>query len=662
MPASHYLRPVLRTTAPHVLAAVAFDPVDGESTGSGYHTSAGSWSVRVARRRGRGWRPVPAATRIGTDAAAVWSALATAAGGSGRVYVVTPVASDTVTLLDLWGRVESGLCSLRLAASEYTDAAGKKHQRRPHPLVLSGVPDVIGWHSQCREFRAVSSGNHLPFAHDELARLIGHPPCEDARRHGRPAGHTDPDSSWTTSLLLAAYQRVIGWWIDAGAGRWSDTLGSMGWQWWRTTVTPRTVLVHDVPGALAQEGAAVRAGRAQLFWFGSAGRDDPKDGDTPAPDPARPQHLDVRCWKIDIRSMYVHLMATRQFPTILSGRLRCGSVQQLEEACRTVLVLATVRVRVATPSLPYSSIEKGVVYPVGEWTTTLATPELVAALSRGEVTEVYEVWSYRPGRPFQEFAESLLTIRTKAIASGDTLSGKLSKQIGNALSGRLAAHGRGWRTEPDRVCRRQWGAWSEIDADTGETARLRGVCGVRQRLVVRPERPGGLTACYAHLTSYGRVRLAGIMAMAGRREVLWCDTDGLIVTAAGLAEIRAGGERMDASPGELRVESEVCGFTGRTPRHYHASGLWTLAGTRDDFGIVDRQSVRAYQSANPVRRGATPHAAGLPCTSHVYRVDSIPLSGVPGADGWLIPPVVIDGRLVQPTDELPDELRDWDYS
>lgn len=191
--------------------------------------------------------------------------------------------------------------------------------------------------------------------------------------------------------------------------------------------------------------------------------------------------------------------------------------------------------------------------------------------------------------------------------------------------------------------------------------RCRGIAGVRQEWVERADRPGGLTACYAYLTAYGRVRLASIMDRCGPGTVLWCDTDGLLVTEKGLTALRASGERLGDSAGSLRICEEVSRFAARTPKMYCSDGRWTLAGTRGDYSAVGNMSIRHYQTATPVSAGLDPSAHPVLTTARTYRLDSIPLSGTPGRDGWLIPPVVSGGEIVQPTDDLPDRLRDWDY-
>ncbi len=658
---ARFTRPVRTTSAPVTLCTLAFDPLDRDHGGASYETVAAYWSVQTWRRRGTDWSRVRdcCATRVPTGA--VWDIVDRSASGSGRSYIVAPNAADALTLGGYWRMVDEGRYSLRLAHSEYRDKEGKRKRRRPHPLILSGKVDVVGWSKASREYRIVGIGNHVGIPLVDAARMVGHVAPPDAFTTSRPTGHIHPDSEWSASAIAAVYRRLISWWIDQQCGRWQDTIGAAGYQWWRTTIAAKDVLEHDDPAALAQECAAVHGGRVQLFWFGSAGREKPTpDRDSESPR-CRPIHLGTPIHKFDIRSMYCSLLHREEFPARYLGRLRCRSVAQLRSAMDSVCAIATVRVRLESPSLPYRDGENGTVYPVGEWWATLTTPELRRAIDRGEVLQVGEVRTYSRGRPFREFADRLLSLRMAAVKSGDLLAGTWCKTVANALGGRLARIRRGWETEEGKPCRQRWGQWVEVVGDSAERVQCRGVAGVRQRLITDGRRVGGLTACYAHLTAHGRVLLAEIIESAGDGNTLWCDTDGVILTDAGAKRVERAGFMKEDAPGFLRREGEIPYFAARTPKHYVSGDTWVLAGARDDFGPVAGCRVACYQSANPVRSGMEPTSESIITRRRVLEIDSIPAAGEPGIDGWLIPPVVSAGAIAQPTDRVPDEIADIDY-
>lgn len=679
----HYVKGVRTTSTPRVLVSIAHDPIDTKSSGHGYTTRAASWSIRISRRRENEWRPLERLNAKSISGNELLRLLTELGPTLGRLYVVTLSPTDTLTMLGAWSLIDTGSWSLRTTRRVGNTTDSSKSGRRPHPLVLSTAPEVVGWSIGAAEFRAVSLYNHLPMSILESAKWAGMPDPPAVYTEGRPAGHVHPDSAWTADALQLIYQRLFAVWTDAGAGRWADTIGAAAWSWWRTTIGDHKVLQHEHESAKAVENAAVHGGRVQTFYFGAVGDVPTAPTGGAAVRPGTDRRIDGPVFKLDVRSMYATILRDGTFPVKLSHKIRCKDAKQLELASRDMCALATVRVRLESPRLPYRGQYGRIVYPVGEWWTTLSTPELRVALGKGEVKEIGECWLYHPGNPFADFSSQLLALRERCKSAGDNVGGTFAKLIANALGGRLAKTGKGWVTDSKGICRQRWGVWHEVDvtaaaddghglgeagAPTDGRPRLatslvtcRGIAGVRQTHKVTADRPGGLTAIYAHLTAYGRCRMARLLDLAGPGGALWCDTDGLIVTRQGLDGIVAGGETIGTEPGQLRIESEYQTFRARTPKHYCADSKWTLAGFRDDYGVIDGGNVIRYQTVNPVRAGQYPDGEALDTAGTTFRLDSIPLSGTPGADGWLLPPVVNGGSLIQPRDDLPDELLNWDY-
>ena len=642
------ITPTVRTTAPRLLVSVAWEPLDRQCGPTTVETRAGLYAVCRSVRNRSGWRPHSTAYVYPEDGDDLWHTLRVEAAGHHRPYLVTTCASDLLTLSGFWGRVERGEVSLRLSQAEYTDADGERRKRRPHPLILSGTPDVIGWEEDGSEWRAVSVSNHMPAPLSDVAKWLGIDPPAGVDMSAYPLGGAVMPADWTARVLLRAYQRYIDWWVGHNAGRWCDTTGSAAWQLWRSTIADESVLVHDAPGASVLELESVYGGRAELFWFGAAGNVDTHQGGAEMIEPAVPVRINEPIYKLDIRSMYGSILRDEPFPVAVRSRLHIRNPKQLLASEGRDCVIARVRVRLDSPRLPYHDHERGICYPIGEWVTTLCGPELFPAVRRGEVVGVMEAWSYKPGRPFERFADLLLGEREQARGSGDKFSEAVCKWLVNALGGRLARTWRGWTSLPDAPCPEPWGQWLEIDADTGEVVRYRGVCGVRQRYVTRDEREAGLCACYSYLTAYGRSRLADLIDCAGTHSVLWCDTDGLIVTESGVHRLSVAGHLGGDGPGRLRLVEPVRSFVGRTPKHYQTTNGLTLGGVRGDFSPLSRHEVRCYLSCNPVRVGERPDGDSLTTVSRLVRIDAIPLSSVPGPDGWAMPPRVSGGACEWP--------------
>jgi hypothetical protein len=177
----------------------------------------------------------------------------------------------------------------------------------------------------------------------------------------------------------------------------------------------------------------------------------------------------------------------------------------------------------------------------------------------------------------------------------------------------------------------------------------RSLAGLVQRLDEDDTRPGLLAACYAHMTSYGRLFMARVREQLGRKGCLWQDTDGLIIPERYVPRLLATGECHPTEPGKLRHEGTY--HMGRfiTPKHYWLDGKWVLAGIHDGFTVDDGMISSEVLTLNPVRQAMAPLNAGLiRAVRHVDIADIDPGVTI-GADGWAVPPTV--GKLIRPTPE-----------
>jgi hypothetical protein len=92
-----------------------------------------------------------------------------------KPYIVAPVASDALTLLRWWDRVESGEVSLWKQKRQHDggqDAPGKEPERKPHPLVIHGRPDIIGYTVAGTAFKWVSAHNWVDLSLADSYRFL----------------------------------------------------------------------------------------------------------------------------------------------------------------------------------------------------------------------------------------------------------------------------------------------------------------------------------------------------------------------------------------------------------------------------------------------------------------------------------------------------------
>jgi hypothetical protein len=315
--------------------------------------------------------------------------------------------------------------------------------------------------------------------------------------------------------------------------------------------------------------------------------------------------------------MYVSLLARELFPVVLQKYFPSPTMKHTAAACRIRGVIAEVTVRTDLPIYPCrvrrnASTEKGlvnhewrffkhtwgerVVYPVGTFRTILAGPELRTAFHLGHVVAVYRSACYRLAPAFESFGKELLELRRAAREQKRQVTEDVCKLTGNSLAGKLASRGGGWHNDKKAKARKRWGTWVESDMSEAVPKQFRALAGIVQQYHQGGEGPRAVPAVLAYLTSYGRQLLWSILATAGIHNVIWCDTDGLIVTPEGRDRIVASSHYADDEPGKLRLVNEVRSFRAWTPKHYYADGQLVLGGFRTGAWFDTSGEIRDWRS------------------------------------------------------------------
>lgn len=589
----------------------------------------------VYHRRSRGeWREMWA--KDCGSVAAAWEAIDSTAAPGRRVYVVAGRASDSLTLLGWWERVRSGECQTRYRTRS---KSGKGGRLRAHPLVMQGRPDIIGYSLGGGSFRWVSVTNWADVSMADCAAQVGAviPASADV-------GGKWEQGEWPAALqaeVIGKYMiRLLEWWGRNRCGGWKDTPGAAAWASFLRVGQGGGIIQHAEPDALRLESLACFGGRASLFCLRPIGDVErwSELADAPPPGPYWPG-LSGPIHRLDVRSMYPSIMRDELFPTRLLWSQDEPTLADLRERLKCQLAVARVTIRTERSVYPKRE-PGGVAYPVGTFVTTLSTPDLRAALVAGEVVTVHRANYYTPGRPFKTWAEWVLSLRQEMKSARDICGEAMVKLLANSLGGRLARLKMGWTDKPNQPPRVEWGDWWVTDAKTDETSHWRALCGMTQLMVRETDRPGTLAACYSHLTGYGRQFMEGVRATAGRRDVIWQDTDGVFVTSTGRKRLERSKFYHPTEPGKLRFEHTVANARFLTPKHYWIDGHWVLAGIHDGFTVRDGITAEDVVTVNPARSAADPSACAVYQATRSIDLTAIePGTGV-GPDGWAVPPAI----------------------
>lgn len=661
--AGRKLRPTKKDQAPTVLVTVGLDveqtmpKVPGANMPSVFRSAV----VCVSRRGGKRWGPVREWACSTPDE--VWSAADVAGKGRRRVYVVSGNALDDLTLLGHWQHVEGGMHSLHRCGERPGLPAGQGTQlgqRRPHPLIFGDRADIIGFDRGHVSFRWVSVTNWADVSMADVAASVQYPLPDHAPEIDRWRLHAWPAVD-QARCIHAYIQRAILWWLKEGCGTWKDTPGAAAWSSFMKRCQGSELHMHEDEPTLILEDRASFGGRAASWYVGPIGYPDRWHDQSGAPTPrevTRP--VRSRVHRYDVRAMYPSLLRDELFPTRLLGHEREPGLRRLGLLLEGGLVIAAVRVRTEQPRYPLRSAD-GPMYPVGQFDTVLTTPELSDALHRGCLVRVYELAHYRPGRPFQRWASWVLNLRDIAKALGDPASELYVKTLANALGGRIGRRRIGW-TDTDEVPPQQaWGQQVHDHGDERGPLLYRTIAWRTQRLDREDYRPGTLGACYAHLTAYGRMYMQRVRDQLAPREVIWQDTDGLVVTDSARHKVESLPQYHPKKFGHLRHEKTFTDAQYITPKHYWADGRWTLAGVACGYGWDEAGNAGELRTANPVRRAQEPTERATYTYMQLIDLSAIDPGVRIGADGWATPPKIWAGERPAPAEPKPEpgELPFW---
>lgn len=338
-------------------------------------------------------------------------------------------------------------------------------------------------------------------------------------------------------------------------GMYRKTLASQAYGAWRHRFMHHDVLILNDPQIEALERSAYHGGRSEVFY------------DLPIHSPV---------YGLDVNSMYPWVMREYLFPAIKAAKGRRMSLPQLRERISSELVVARVTVQTDEPVYPYASVDR-VIYPVGQFETSLSTPELAYALAHDHLLSCSEWVSYEPAPLFREFVDELYPLRSQYRTDGNLAFAFLVKILLNSLYGKFGQRGFVWKRceECDSAPYDEFDGNCEVDGPILKHRRRFGEMWHRLRDLEAFE---SFPAIAAHVTAYARMALWQLKSEAGHENVYYCDTDSLYTNTVGKERLSA--RMSETELGGLKLESESRYAWFRAPKDYELDDYRKIKGVR----------------------------------------------------------------------------------
>lgn len=678
MSSSHYVKPATSVYGPGCLVTVVAvgRPVAGTGRNGIEEFEWDHGAGAVCRFRAGKWSPISTSLFSEGEELIEWAE--SQSQPNKGTWVIAPNASYALTLAGMfprWDRlgvkwrsrrhraagaaptpttpVTAPVESQTGPADAYSNSATDATNYIVATCITRGNPTIVRYSIGERRVCWVSGEQYFPSTEDGLRHLLFPSDPGDDPRPTAP-GLTVGSALDRALLWMHAFRRLADWWRSIRGGPWGTTIGQLSLNYYRHRLAPRTLLSHQEPQAREIEERAIYGGRCQTWFFGAVGTLPRRAADKSTRPPAGrydPLPGELEHW--DVASMYPTILAREEFPEHYLYTDHRPPLAKLADAVRCRCCIADVTVRCDEPGYPFRDDDR-VVWPVGEFRTALAGPELRRAVERGDVVECHRLITYRGGRPFAPAAKSLLLLRQKAKHVGDPVWESLVKALSNAFGGKLAQRRFEWVMQPTTIPLVSWGEWSEV----GDNAEDRRVWRAAAGLVWERHDPKykgrPLASCFAYLTAYGRNLMFELCRLIPRDQLISMDTDGVWVrspspelfTSVRMAALNRGYI--------LRRTGGATGGVWYDPRHYWTSKGWVLSGYHEPRRVPRSMSFTDTQTH-------IPHAElcdGPPTRIHVHtRTTHLQLVAAQervGPDGWHRPLRVAAPSRLEPPPVLSD--------
>jgi hypothetical protein len=308
-------------------------------------------------------------------------------------------------------------------------------------------------------------------------------------------------------ILADAMTEMMGWWDAHNLGHWSVTGSASGWNVMRHKIDARRFTINPSKDGIASDRSAVYGGRRGLWRAGTL-----KPG---------------RYAELDFTSAYPVIAATLPLPLE-----RMASFTSLPVGHRWITsdrhgIIARVRIRTDVPRWPARAGSR-VWYPVGEFWTDLAGPDIAEAQRLGCLLEVGPGYVHRLGLALAPWAKWCLATADKGNASVPPAVRMWARHCGRAVIGKWAQRSF-TTTEIGPAPTRGWHATEGWNHTSGVRAVIMDFDGKRWQSSATGDGDNCYPAVLAWVESYVRVRLSAMIERLPAGSVVACDTDGLIL-------------------------------------------------------------------------------------------------------------------------------------
>lgn len=432
---------------------------------------------------------------------------------------------------------------------------------------LSGQGTWVRWVDGERTLLAVDSFSVWPVKLETLGATIGLPKMVYPQNGGTDvlAAYCQRD----TEILATAVENYITWIREQDVGNWQLTGAGQAWANWRHRHLTHNVLIGDTMGAREAERRAMWTGRAEAYSIGTD------------------RSQTVYDW--DWRNSYARICRDNTVPVGQHSIASAIPLDHILRNCGRYAVLAEVSVRTEHPVVPVEH-EGRIIWPVGNYRTTLWDPELSLLQECGASVDVGRVYLYNRAPALKAWAQTVIGDLHRDDDDVPAWQKIVLKHWSRALIGRFAMRYRTWEdfaTPPEFDLT----TFKGHNWETGVPTEFLQIGHDMRKLAGWEDPADSAPFVTGYVMSVARARLWRVGQAIGWEHVLYVDTDSLLVDGEGNKRLQdmegsalTDGLRLKgrytgwsiAGPRQLVLGGEV--RISGVPRKARRTGEWTFEG------------------------------------------------------------------------------------
>lgn len=421
----------------------------------------------------------------------------------------------------------------------------------------------------------VDSASWFPKPLEEIAKLVGIP---------KPKLPTETDqlALWharcraDVAIMEAAVLQLLDWWDQNELGRFNISGPACGWNAYRHRETVDRVVIDPTQAFQDQDRLCYHGGRRGTWTIG--------------------EHNAGPFTELDFVAAYPTVAAELPLPMSRAYQFESLPIDHRTIGSERWGITARVRVRTDVPRWPLR-IGGSTWYPVGEFWTHLAGPDIAEARRLGCLLEIGEGWAHRLGYAMAPWAQWVLNVQNGYDPTAPQVARVAAKAWGRSVIGKWAARGYE-KIKLGPAPASGWGYEEGWDHNSGVHGGMVDLGGTRWWVAATGQADNAYPAIPAWVESEVRVRLNRVIEALGPGAVMQCDTDGMIIAERTVGTVAAHGhlvappsvpaagrlqwclDQIDpvAAPLVLRAKRRLAHVTILGPQHLVRDGHRRFAG------------------------------------------------------------------------------------